>query len=358
LSRRNLQTLPDTLDHTEMTAPIRDQGNLGSCSAFAAATVKTYHERLDSGDMTYQMSPLFVYSFRSNVPLGGMTAGETALILENYGDCFEDTLPYDDSHDATSLEGSTLSDDIIEEAAGYKILQRIQWTPWVGRTQDLDEFKQTCMENLNAYGPAWFAVTVYNYGCELYKGNMPQGGHAMALVGYDADGMIFQNSWGVWCGNPGPGLSHIPWEDAKEYIDEINWYEDDSSTTEPTDPTPFGPGNVPASTCTTADSGGACGDIRGTPTTCPAGESCSMFGTCGTSMIHTRTAQTDFSDGNCPASAKSSLNTFSIVGGETSNIVNLFALIGLLSVFYYISTTISNQFKSYERIDMVCESEI
>merc|ERR1719277_2753387 len=47
--------------------------------------------------------------------------------------------------------------------------------------------------------------------------------------------MIFQNSWGAWCGDPAPGLSYISWEDAKEWIDEINWYEDDESVNDDQD---------------------------------------------------------------------------------------------------------------------------
>jgi len=216
--------VPDEFDCTPYTTPVRDQGNMGSCSSFAAATVKTYHERHDYGNMNMQMAPLFVYSWRSNYPSAGMTASDTWAILRDHGDCEESYLPYDDTE--SELHGSTLESDITSNAGLHKIDDvRYTWNAWTARTQSLDDFKAMVKENFVLYGPAWFAVSVYNYGCDLYKTpGVPMGGHAMTLVGYDAGGITFQNSWGVsWCNG---GFSYITWEDAMEYIDEIDFYGD------------------------------------------------------------------------------------------------------------------------------------
>lgn len=280
----------------------------------------------------------------------------------------------------------------------------------------------------------------------------------MTLVGYDEGGMIFQNSWGTWCGTPGPGLSYITWEDSMEYITEINWYDDISgscgaspvavdtttttagpstcftveldalryaneiswtlgsggtthcsstgsysSNTVTTETCCFPMDSLPATIdlecadaygdgwhgghltlfgydyCDTFDSGasmqltvttdgtepahlqttcavstnGQCGTFNGVHTSCPAGESCSAAGWCGTSRLFTRTAQADYSDANCPTSVSS---TILMALGNTELAVNFFALVGLVAMFYFIATSISNRFK-YERIDDICEQE-
>jgi len=219
---------------------------------------------------------------------------------------------------------------------------------------------------MNLYGPAWFAVTVYGGGCELYKprfeGMPPQGGHAMTLVGYDEDGLIFQNSWGTdWCEG---GLSRIPWSEAMDHIEEIDFYEDDNSFgtddddsdedsaddpyEDPADDEygvecPDGsmaeccdidescsdgdddfccsgefycsndgadyaamkggilcPGVETSDSCESSeDYDGACGLIDGVHVSCDT--CCSMFGNCRDGFFACLRTQEEYSDGNCPA---------------------------------------------------------
>merc|ERR1719461_2564555 len=103
-----------------------------------------------------------------------------------------------------------------------------------------------------------------------------------------------------------------------------------------------------------------CGMINGVHTTCPDDKSCSSSGWCGTTFAYKRNNQDEFSYGNCPDAASfSMLSTLQMALGENQSLlINAFALIGLLTTAYIVTTTISNRFKSYERVDVVCDSEI
>jgi hypothetical protein len=109
----------------------------------------------------------------------------------------------------------------------------------------------------------------------------------------------------------------------------------------------------PENTCATSTNG-QCGTFNGVHTSCPAGQFCSSMGTCGTGRFFQRTAQSEYSDANCPSSEASLMVLMAL--GNSNLAVNFFALVGLLTIFYFITTTISNRFK-YERIDVVCEQE-
>lgn len=52
---------------------------------------------------------------------------------------------------------------------------------------------------------------------EFWKGNGFEGGHAVAIIGYDKDGFIIRNSWGSYYGNKGYG--HIKYEDFNNFYE-------------------------------------------------------------------------------------------------------------------------------------------
>lgn len=67
-------------------------------------------------------------------------------------------------------------------------------------------------------GPCIAGLPVYNYDFEFWKNTGElQGGHAIAIIGYDNKGFIIRNSWGESFGEK--GYTHI------DYSDFQNFYE-------------------------------------------------------------------------------------------------------------------------------------
>ena len=67
-------------------------------------------------------------------------------------------------------------------------------------------------------GPCIGGLPVYNSSeLEFWKGNNFEGGHAIAIVGYDKEGFIIRNSWGNYYGYE--GYSHIDYKDFNKFYE-------------------------------------------------------------------------------------------------------------------------------------------
>ena len=52
---------------------------------------------------------------------------------------------------------------------------------------------------------------------DFWNGSENFGGHAIAIVGYDKDGLIIRNSWGKSFGNN--GYCHMPYSDFSKFFE-------------------------------------------------------------------------------------------------------------------------------------------
>ena len=182
---------PETLDLRPNLPAIRSQGSRGTCAAFASSCLKEWQEKTDSGYTGY-MSPEFIYFYRSNKPNDGMYSRDVMSILLNNGCCSEGELPYDSSNAAGPTEIPTT---VVESAKNYRIKE-------YARVLTIEDLKTSLYQN----GPCYIAFPVYNYSSEFWKqgsGDNYIGGHAVAVVGYDANGFIIRNSWGTNFGDKG-----------------------------------------------------------------------------------------------------------------------------------------------------------
>lgn len=68
-----------------------------------------------------------------------------------------------------------------------------------------------------ANGPCILALPVKSMDCEFWIGNEDLGGHAVACVGYDDDGLIIQNSWGSGWGSG--GFTKLPYDQLNYIIE-------------------------------------------------------------------------------------------------------------------------------------------
>jgi C1A family cysteine protease len=226
-SRRSLSTPPQTLDlKPDVNGGVRHQGQFGTCAAFAAATVKAYHEKLDYGFEEY-ISPRFIYAFRNIYPTEGMYLHDVGYILKTNGAVAESKMPYSQMN--TYQDESTISAELKQDGLHHKVSSssfvHITSSNYINR---VDAFKDDFKQAMHDMGVGILNTAVFNKGCFIWQ---PTGGylghHAMAVVGYSDTHIAIQNSWGTsWCAG---GYSSITWAEAVKYTDGFYFYKDTTS---------------------------------------------------------------------------------------------------------------------------------
>jgi C1A family cysteine protease len=195
--------VPAMVDLRSGDSPIRDQGQLGSCTAFTGEGSFHYlNNKQGLPDMLG--SPLFLYYVervdQGTVPHdSGATIREICKALAKYGIAPESDWPYDISKFTQQPPQKSYAD-----ALQHKVVQ------YLSVAQQLDQMK-SCLAS--GY-PIMIGFTVYeNFETPPTSTTgmvqMPQGGvlggHANLLVGYDDHRQVFisRNSWGTQFGDRG-----------------------------------------------------------------------------------------------------------------------------------------------------------
>lgn len=195
--------LPAVVDLRPGDSPIRDQGQLGSCTAFTGEGA-FHFETKKQGLPDYLGSPLYLY-YKERVDQGtvsqdsGASIREISKALSTYGIAPEADCPYDISR--FTQQPSGLAD---MEAGQHKATQ------YLAVAQSLDQMKSCLASGF----PIMMGFTVY----QNFEGqktattgvvDMPSGsvlgGHANLLMGYDDTRQVFisRNSWGTGFGDKG-----------------------------------------------------------------------------------------------------------------------------------------------------------
>ena len=191
------EDIPLSLDYRPQLCPIRNQGKVGSCFAMSSCCMKEFQERKDYNFQDY-FSPKFFYSQRQNIRDDnlhndeGMFSRDVMKLLKNTGVCYESSCPY------TKVEEPFKYGPLFEEAKKHTIRS-------YARVKDRSSLCRALVDN----GICLITFPVYHKGPEmwnpLHKGDVKQGGHAMAVVGYDMvkQHFIIRNSWGTSFGDKG-----------------------------------------------------------------------------------------------------------------------------------------------------------
>lgn len=198
----HIAALPSSVDLRPQCPPIEDQGQLGSCTSFAAGAAIRF-ARKKQGLPDFVTSHLFLYynSRRFKNEDTGATIKDVIKSANQQGDCPESEWPYVISKFTAKPPAQCYSDALKDRALSY---QRVQ--------QNLAQMK-ACL----ASGYVFVAgISVYESfeSDEVAKTGMvpmPQpgeqllGGHAVLLVGFrDSDQKwILRNSWGASFGDQG-----------------------------------------------------------------------------------------------------------------------------------------------------------
>lgn len=211
-----VSTFPKKLMLIDEDIVEKNQGSYGSCAAQVAAFIHSFHHFREKAKwedfsvaFTYALRWDYIYDRKDGNLPEGMVPRDLMSIMLHRGCVFESELPY--------VRENLVDFDIFEDKAKldelYKSSIRFRIKEYARVSLSEDSVKSALLEN----GPLLIAVPVYNYGSEMWiqgEGEEFRGGHAMAVIGYDEEGIFIRNSWGQkWNGD---GTCKMKWEDLSE----------------------------------------------------------------------------------------------------------------------------------------------
>jgi hypothetical protein len=213
------------------TPAVRDQGQIGSCTAFCGVEANEILYYYKNGSWTSVLSPAFIYYCERVLILKQkITADNGAYMvnipqaLQKYGDCLETSYLYPSSNKSTAYKTPPTS-VAMTEGLSYRIGQSLSSYGLI-KTGDVTAVKTKLVNNIpvmmgfNVYDNSSYTLfeglntTNYTYNPLTTSGSLVPGarllgGHATPIIGYDdsmaggAGAFLVMNSWGTSWGNGG-----------------------------------------------------------------------------------------------------------------------------------------------------------
>ncbi len=190
-------------------SPILNQGNCGSCVAFATvATLETQMNIAYFGGL-FRYSPQALFACGGGACEMGWFPSAAADYLQSSGIPDEACLPYTSGATGEDVECSRSCSD-----SANRSLKIVSYTTPTNYSKDLDSVKAAL-----ARGALMTTLTVYTdfllYKSGVYKHTTgkAEGGHAISLIGYDDSkgAFIIRNSWGEDWGMK--GFAYVSYDD-------------------------------------------------------------------------------------------------------------------------------------------------
>lgn len=215
--RLTQDTLPPSLDWRNKegrnwVSPILNQGNCGSCVAFAAIGVMETQLNISSllPYLNIRLSPQHLFSCGDGACDYGWFPESAANQLMIKGVTDEACMPYTSGASGKDVTCKNTCSDLSQRI--YKISDHNSPTD---DTMDLDAIKRALQK-----GPLMTSLNVYadfmSYAGGVYKHVSGEylGGHAISIIGYDdvSRSFLIRNSWGEEWGEQGFG--RVSYEDS------------------------------------------------------------------------------------------------------------------------------------------------
>ncbi|MEB3197680.1 MAG: C1 family peptidase [Candidatus Sericytochromatia bacterium] len=201
------RALPKQVDLRSAFDPVRNQGGLGSCSAFAATAVMEAMLNLQGKRRKQRLAPLFFYYAERK----DMEANGTRQATR------KDTGAFMSLAAATAVKVGCVTEDLVPYADGKAGLAYDATAAHFDAAQNLRMKKKARIKTLQGMKSALAAKKPFLLPIILYdsfmtkavaeSGEMPmparneeiQGGHAVVAVGYDdaKQAFLIRNSWGT-----------------------------------------------------------------------------------------------------------------------------------------------------------------
>lgn len=192
-------------------SPIANQGNCGSCVAFAAVGVLETQINISAliPDLNVKLSPQYLFGCGGGMCDYGWYPGSAASYLQSKGVPDEACLPYTSGasgQDVSCQAACSNAPSRVKKISSYKSPSKT--------VRNIAAVKQALLQ-----GPVMTTLTVYSdfmtYSSGVYKRTSDEalGGHAISIVGYDdiTRSWIIRNSWGEDWGEKGFG--HVSYDD-------------------------------------------------------------------------------------------------------------------------------------------------
>lgn len=207
-------------DGINWISPILNQGNCGSCVAFAAVGVLESQVNITSGipGLNPSFSTQALFACGGGGCESGWDPGSAASYMHSYGVPDEACAPYTMGSTGVDVSCSTVCSDAPSRS--LKLVKSTQ--------PSLGALDITSVKAALAHGPLVTTMTVYAdfiaYSSGIYKHVTGDslGGHAIAIVGYDDGGRywIVRNNWGADWGEG--GFFRVSYDDVSG-ISEETW---------------------------------------------------------------------------------------------------------------------------------------
>jgi C1A family cysteine protease len=217
-------TLPTAVDNRKFCAPVADQGQLGSCTAFSMGKGLREYLQRKNGEQQAPMSALWLY-YNERVHMGsqyvnqdsGANMADGMYVLGNQGCATQESWPYEIGKFTVKPPASADA-----TAAAWKVKN-------VQELASFDDVKAALAEGK----PVAFGFTVY-FRFQFIGSSgimsMPwafepkMGGHAVLAVGYDDNKQLLtvRNSWGSGWGDH--GYFYMPYKFAQDKDKAMEWF--------------------------------------------------------------------------------------------------------------------------------------
>jgi C1A family cysteine protease len=199
-------------------SPVKDQGNLGSCTANACAGALEYEENIQNGNtLAPALSRLFLYYNERDLEgdVGEDAGGEIRDVVKvaaQFGAPLETTWQYDDGPTQFTVKPSM---EAYTEGLQHKALQYQAVPQTLQAFQHvLAVFNRPIVVGIQVYA-SFESDEVAQTGVVPMPGEDEEcmGGHAVLVIGYDnaRKAFLVRNSWGADWGTQG-GCFWLPYE--------------------------------------------------------------------------------------------------------------------------------------------------